>query len=137
KLERTVEGLFAVCEEQGAEIPIHLVKAAAFSGKDVAGLGLTDAVRKILAAQKTPMTPIQIRDALEQSGMELNKYSSPMVAIHNTLKRLFAQGQLAKSKDEPTRYMWVNEAARAALAMGRNYLAAIKSMSIVDASIPT
>lgn len=127
KLEHTVEGLFAVCEEQGIEVPAHLAKAAAFSGEDVSGLGLTNAVRKVLAAQKTPITPTQVRDALVKSGMDLSKYSNAMVAIHNTLKRLFDQGEVAKSKDEPTRYMWVN-------MMARMYREAVR---MVDQSSPT
>lgn len=110
-LRRTVEGLTEVCKERGVEIPGHIAKAANVGG-DIAGLGLTKAIRKLLSNLTFPVTPIEIRDYLEDGGMDLEKYSSAMVAIHNTLKRLFDQGELARSKEEPLRYMWINPLGR-------------------------
>jgi len=106
-LDQTVKGLAAVCEEQKVEIPTGLLSEMA-SG-DVAGLGLTSAIRKIVSSRRTQMTPVEIRDALVESGMDLDRYSNAMVAVHNTLKRLYEQGELARSKDEPTRYLWLND----------------------------
>ncbi len=109
KLEQTVKGLAAICEEQQAEIPPDLPLPPEW---DTTGLGLTSAIRKILSSRGTAMVPTEIRDALVDSGTDLSRYSNAMVAIHNTLKRLFDQGELARSKDEPTRYQWVNMIAR-------------------------
>jgi len=128
KLEQTVKSLSAICEEQQSEIPPDLAIPADLASEDGSGMGLTDAIRKIFASRiGRELTPVEVRDLLEASGMDLSKYSSQMVPIHNTLKRLYDQGELARSKDEPTRYRWVspwirmmhtmNESARAIQAM--------------------
>jgi predicted nucleic acid-binding Zn-ribbon protein len=129
KLEQTIKGLAAICEEQQAEISSDLADLPIVEPEDLGNLGLTGSIRKILSSRQTQMTPTEIRDALVESGMDLDKYSNAMVAIHNTLKRLFDQGELAKSKDEPIRYIWVNEWTRiirgtekAALAMRPTFI---------------
>jgi len=113
-LEQSVKGLAAVCEEQRAQTEAPMGSLSDMVTGDIAGLGLTSAIRKVLSSRKTALTPTEIRDALADSGMDLGKYSNAMVAIHNTLKRLYDQGELARSKDEPTRYLWLNELYRMA-----------------------
>jgi hypothetical protein len=109
KLEQTVKGLAAICEEQHAEIPPELpMPPEIVDVDDVTGLGLTGAIRKILSSREYPMMATEVRDALAESGMDITKYSNALVAVHNTLKRLFDQGELAKSQDDPIRYLWVN-----------------------------
>jgi len=111
-LEQTVKSLAAICEDQETPIPPNLPMPSELT-EDVTGLGLTDAIRKVLSSHRIEMTPTEIRDALVDNGMDLSKYANQMVPIHNTLKRLYDQGELARSKNEPTRYLWLNSMYRA------------------------
>ena len=58
------------------------------------GVGITDAIRQILIESKIPLTPVQVKDALRQSGLDTD-YQNTMAVIHNTLKRLEKQGEVA------------------------------------------
>jgi hypothetical protein len=57
-------------------------------------LGISDAVRRILADSAAPMFPTQVKAALVNAGFPLEEYASAMSVIHNTLKRLERQGEL-------------------------------------------
>jgi hypothetical protein len=51
--------------------------------------GLTDAVRRTLEASTARgMTPVEVRDALVSSGLDLSRYVNPLASIHTILKRL-------------------------------------------------
>ncbi len=49
---------------------------------------LTEAISAVLRSTKIAMTANEIRDALEQSGFDLESYSQPLGAIMTTLNRL-------------------------------------------------
>src|SRR5437016_2854236 len=65
-LQRTIDGLHAVCEEQAVQIPTHLQKAAGLPTEAI--LGLTNAIRAVLSDHTTPMTPTEVRDGLIERG---------------------------------------------------------------------
>jgi hypothetical protein len=77
RLERTIAGLAALCGEP-----------------DVTPEGLTDAIRGILIDAQADLSPIAIRNSLQQTGFDLGRYENPLAVIHTTLKRLAEQGQV-------------------------------------------
>jgi hypothetical protein len=56
--------------------------------------GLTEACRAVLLRAEDPMTPVAIRDRLRAIGFDLTRYANELAAIHTTLKRLEAAGQV-------------------------------------------
>lgn len=56
-------------------------------------LGLTDGCRLVLRAG-VPLTPVEVRDRLAAIGFDLSRYASDLAAIHTTLKRLNAAGEI-------------------------------------------
>ncbi len=129
-LEQSVKGLAAVCEEQRVETEAPMGSLSDMVTGDIAGLGLTNAIRKVLSSRKVALVPTEIRDALVESGMDLSKYSNAMVAIHNTLKRLYDQRELARSTDEPTRYLWLNDMYKF------SQMAALATMALQPTHVP-
>lgn len=76
---------------------------------DVAGLGLTDAVAKVLRLSGMALTPAQIRDELARMGFNVKKYDDPIPNITKVLQRLAAKGHVDPSVHGRTArklYIW-------------------------------
>jgi hypothetical protein len=72
-------------------------------------IGFTDAVRKVLAANATLMTPVGVRTGLRTLGFDLDRYSNPLASIHTVLKRLVESGEAEiGTVNESTAYRWKN-----------------------------
>jgi hypothetical protein len=73
-------------------------------------LGLTEAVKKALQEPiPIPITAVEVKQRMESSGFDFNKYSNPLAAIHNVLKRLVVSGQV-KAEVQPNKkkkYLWL------------------------------
>ena len=69
---------------------------------------LVTAISDLLIAHKDFMTSNEIRDALEQSGFDLEEYSQPLGAIMTVLNRLKEQGsvQREKGKNRTVAFKW-------------------------------
>jgi hypothetical protein len=141
QLQRTVDALLAVCEEQGVQLPSDLLPPELESPTPI---GFTDAVRNILRERGLPMGPIAVRDALVDMGIDMNKYSNPMVPVHNTLKRLCERGEVARTPLAETggfQYVWFGPMGRA-LALdpiptfgpNRNAIANLTNKQLADMS---
>jgi hypothetical protein len=57
------------------------------------GLGLTDAVRMALRAAGHPLTATEVREQLAGMGVDLERYSNDLAAIHTILRRLTESGE--------------------------------------------
>ena len=57
-------------------------------------LGVTDAVRLVLARAQVPLLPTEIRDALESMGIEASSPKVLIIHVHNVLRRLFEAGEI-------------------------------------------
>jgi hypothetical protein len=55
--------------------------------------GLTDACKTALRCAKAPLTPLEVRDRLQATGFDVNRYSNPLAAIHTVLRRLTESGE--------------------------------------------
>jgi hypothetical protein len=64
---------------------------------DVAGMGLTDAVAKVLRLSGMALTPAQIRDELARLGFNVKKYADIIPNITKVLGRLAAKGHVDPS----------------------------------------
>jgi len=82
---------------------------AASENLEVAGIGLTDAVAKVLRLAGEAMTPAKVRDELARMGYDINKYTDIIPSIIKVLQRLHAKGHVdigASPKDGRKLYIW-------------------------------
>jgi len=72
------------------EILAHLAPLAdiSFSDDNIAGLGLTDAVRKILRTSDKRLSPQEIRKQLQEKDYDLSTLTAPMASVYKILARL-------------------------------------------------
>jgi hypothetical protein len=113
-LKQTIDGLASLCKPETDEdfVQVH-------GGKRPEGYytSLTDAIRRIFSESEEPiLTPPDLRNALVEMGVDMKKYNQPLVPIHNTLKRLEAQGEVVPFRDDNgdlRGYQWVSPLARA------------------------
>jgi hypothetical protein len=110
-LERMIEALVSICQEDGVSLPPDFVLPAGLETASTSA-GLTDAIKDALRRSDTSMTPTEVRDKLLEAGFDLKRYASPLVPIHNTLKRLYDQGEIARTKEAPIRYQWLDAVAK-------------------------
>lgn len=64
--------------------------------KGVTGIGLTEAVRLVMrsSAAQPIQTPAVVLAVLRTMGFDFSEYRNPAAAVHTTLKRLAASGEL-------------------------------------------
>jgi hypothetical protein len=121
-LKQTIEGLAALCEPEPSGDVVQV--GGGLYPESVTSL--TDAIRKIFSESNEPMlTPPEVRDALLAMHVDLAKYKQPLVPIHNTLKRLEAQGELVPFRDDRgdlRGYQWISPLARAVAEVGMRRL---------------
>src|SRR5687767_11107774 len=58
--------------------------------------GLTEACKTSLRCAAAPMTPLEVRDRLQSTGFDINRYSNPLAAIHTVLRRLTESGEVRR-----------------------------------------
>jgi hypothetical protein len=68
---------------------------------ELGDLGISDAIRQVLKDANQYLTPAEIKVLLIKAQVDLNKYANASAVIHNTLKRLEAQGELATMTIDP------------------------------------
>jgi hypothetical protein len=97
--QNRLEGQRAALEAQLSEITTkiehlqgmldHLAPLAGITfGMSVVGMGITDAIRVILKESKERLAAQDVRRLLDENGLDLSKYTSPMASIYKVLGRL-------------------------------------------------
>ncbi len=123
-LKQTIDGLTSLCEP---EPRVEIRRRDPETGFDIrSSFRLSFAIRQIFSDSREYMlTPTEVRDALLKMGLNLaEKYKQPLVPIHNTLKRLEAQGELVALRDDTgdlRGYRWVSPLARAVAEVDSNH----------------
>lgn len=70
-------------------------------------IGITGAVRKVLAHSGDYLSPVAVRDGLEQMGFDIKKYKNILASIHQILKRLYDNKEAAiTTREGKTLYKW-------------------------------
>jgi hypothetical protein len=81
---------------------------------------LKDSIRTALIRAGEPLTAMEARNALENSGFNFDDFSNPLSACHAALKRMAAEGEVATAmKDGKAAYyieLKIGRNARATLA---------------------
>ncbi len=116
-LKQTIDGLTNLCEPDPffVETQSHDTQ----TGFNIRSkFRLSFAIRQIFSeSEKHALTPTEVRDALLKIDAKFaERYKQPLVPIHNTLKRLEAQGELIAIRDDSgdfRGYRWVSPLARA------------------------
>jgi hypothetical protein len=67
--------------------------------------GISDACLQILQSTNKPLTPVEIKDQLQNTGVNLSGQKNVMASIHSALKRLRANEEI-ETKDNGTTYQW-------------------------------
>src|SRR5215470_1212719 len=94
KLQRSIEGLAALCGEED-----HSRESLPEDLRDPNGEGsITESILGFLANNVVPAKVPEIRNALKEEGFDPDKYSNFLTVIHNTLHRLARQGQVMKDR---------------------------------------
>jgi len=91
QLLKIIEGLESICEGVETADIEALKMTPAFTALLAEGVepGLQEACRAVIYAHSpTPLTPTDVRDALESAGFSTKNYSNPMATVHKALKRL-------------------------------------------------
>jgi hypothetical protein len=123
-LKQTIDGLASLCDP---EPRVEIRRRDPETGFDIqSSFSLSFAIRQIFSdSQEYMLTPTEVRDALLKLGLNLaEKYKQPLVPIHNTLKRLEAQGELVAFRDDTgdlRGYRWVSPLARAVAEIDSNH----------------
>jgi hypothetical protein len=74
---------------------------AAESTEELVDMGISDAIRQVLREHMQSLTPGEIKVLLAQAQFDLDKYVNASAVIHNTLKRLESQGEIASITSDP------------------------------------
>jgi hypothetical protein len=98
QLRLTINGLRALSEESAALDETQEHERGLPTGSPLADMGLTDAVREVLKASQFPCTAGMIRDELEDSEYNVDRYSNILATIAVVLKRLVDQGEARPMK---------------------------------------
>jgi hypothetical protein len=89
---------------------------SARSGAPSSAPSLTDGCRAVLrVGDRRGLTPREVKRMLAKSGVEWDRYSNPMAAVHTVLKRLVRQGEasVAIGADGRRRYAARRQASMA------------------------
>ncbi len=76
---------------------------------DATGLGLTEAVAKVLRLSGMALTPANVRDELARMGFDIKRYKSIIPSIVKVLTRLHQRGHVDATRgeqSEKTLYIW-------------------------------
>ena len=63
-------------------------------GRKLTAVGLTEAIRTALRRSEQSMTAAEVKTALGYMGFDLEKFSNPSSAVHNTLARMAKAGEI-------------------------------------------
>jgi hypothetical protein len=86
----------------------------------IGDLGISEAIRQVLREAGVGMTPAEVKAKLVEAKFDLSKYANASAVIHNTLKRLETQKEVASVRvpsgrdayaiaPEPVRYKSLQE----------------------------
>jgi hypothetical protein len=87
QLKTTAESLRALLGIEGLDVKLDGI---------VSDLGITDAIREVLASSKMPLSAPVIKNELLNRGVDLSRYANPAAVIHNTLTRLEKQREVTR-----------------------------------------
>lgn len=83
--------------------------------------GLTDAIRLIMRGG-VPMTPIEVRDRLRGIGVDMEKYTNELAAVHTILKRLNESGELRFLPRAPGKHQYMMSRASTSVVLSADIL---------------
>lgn len=87
QLKTTADSLRALLDVEGLDVKIDRI---------VRELGITNAIREVLASSRMPMSASSIKSELMNRGLDLSGYANPGAVIHNTLTRLEKQHEVVR-----------------------------------------
>jgi hypothetical protein len=87
------------------EVIDHLAPLAGIPvGADLAGIGITEAIRRVIEHSKSRMSAAEIRRALGDNGFDLSSLTAPMASIYKIVSRLIEAGEVEREKEDSNVY---------------------------------
>jgi len=87
------------------EVIGHLAPLAGVPvGADLAGIGITEAIRRVIQHSKNRMSAAEIRRALGDNGFDLSSLTAPMASIYKIVSRLIEAGEVEREKEDSNVY---------------------------------
>jgi hypothetical protein len=79
------------------------------SENELAGKGLTDAIRIVFQRTFEPLSPIEVRDRLKLANYDVPG-ENPSAAVHGVVRRLFENGEIKQQmrNDGKVSYRWIS-----------------------------
>lgn len=105
KLREALRGLSALCGmDYEIEFP-HLFP----TGEEVEQ-GFTNQIRSVFRSSPSiPMSPVDVRNKLKESGFPVHRYSNALASIHTILKRLEKSREVDSQEiNGKTLYLWAD-----------------------------
>jgi hypothetical protein len=103
-LDKTIEGLDALCEPIPKESPAVVSAAEAM----IHQAGITDVVRMALQASGLALSATDIMTLLENISYPLDRFDNPRASINTVLTRLLAAGEVERNDEgDSARYVWI------------------------------
>jgi hypothetical protein len=123
-LDKTIEGLSAVCEPPAEEPP---AVSQALAQTLLKYAGLTVIVKMALQASAIRLSASNIVSLLEKVGYPLDRFDNPRANVTTVLSRLHAAGDVGREPGPEVTYRWIG--GTSTLSPDFNLLAAIKNFS--------
>jgi hypothetical protein len=60
-------------------------------------MGLTDAIRQAFKGSPTALAPPEIRERLQQLGLDITKYGNVLNSVHTVIGRLLGKGEIREA----------------------------------------
>lgn len=105
QLRQGVLGLAGLCGVNSLQLTIE--RPELFPDLISYDLGLTDAIRKAMQAERVFLSPIEIRKRLHTMGYDIKKHKNILASIHVSLKRLAESDEVETgNRESKVVYRW-------------------------------
>lgn len=100
RLKQAILALTPLAEQDIEEGVLSLASGMGLANEVIEewlGTGITGACREIFKAVDGPLSPVEIKERLIKSGINLSGQKNIMASIHSALKRLVKSGEIGTS----------------------------------------
>lgn len=113
EIDRDMANLSQLIRANANMLPDEERKTFIAQADETEPAGFTGTIRRLLRDRREGFTPLELRGAMAESGIDLSAQSNPMASIHSVLKRLEASGDVESKPgpDNQTVYKWTAKGA--------------------------
>ncbi len=79
---------------------IRALNALCSAPPDINALSLSDAIRLMIRSTSEGLSPVAIRDKLDEMGYDLKKFKNPLASIHTAVDRMAESGEFVRTPND-------------------------------------